>query len=278
MQHEMYFYKKDVDWSALNLGINIPVNMQDTFYQDTNLSLKKGDNKKILLVIDGITYQATITNINFNESKYPGHKELLQIRYTQNSAIAKRLQEIFHFSFTYLSNQKSLLDNKRKPVSVPINDREYIAIYTTDSPDVLIFDCITNDEISETLRLVKDKNEMQVEGLLAMKDDASVFTRERTIKIRKLDKSISDRLKQIYKYQCQICGLAIGKKYGATIIHSHHIDYFSTSLNNNADNILIVCPNHHSIIHSVNPVFDRTANQYIYPNGLIEGLNLNYHL
>jgi len=66
MQREMYFYKKDVDWSTLNLGINIPVNLQDAFYQNANLSLKKGDNRKISLVIDGISYQATITNINFN--------------------------------------------------------------------------------------------------------------------------------------------------------------------------------------------------------------------
>ena len=35
--------------------------------------------------------------------------------------------------------------------------------------------------------------------------------------------------------------------YGSHIVEAHHIDYFVSSLNNDASNQLIVCPNHHSI-------------------------------
>ena len=44
------------------------------------------------------------------------------------------------------------------------------------------------------------------------------------------------------------------------------------------DNLLIVCPNHHRIIHAANPTFDRQQKIYIYPNGYAEGLKLNLHL
>ena len=34
-------------------------------------------------------------------------------------------------------------------------------------------------------------------------------------------------------------------------------DYFVNSLNNDERNQMIVCPNHHSIIHDANPIFNR---------------------
>ena len=68
------------------------------------------------------------------------------------------------------------------------------------------------------------------------------------------------------------------KKYGSTLIHAHHIEYFTKSLNNNPENILIVCPNHHGIIHDCNPEFNATEKTYHYPNGLVEGLTLNRHI
>ncbi len=56
------------------------------------------------------------------------------------------------------------------------------------------------------------------------------------------------------------------------------IDYFVKSMNNGANNQIIVCPNHHSIIHDVDPVFDRGRLLYIYSNGFEEKLVLNQHL
>ena len=61
------------------------------------------------------------------------------------------------------------------------------------------------------------------------------------------------------------------------MVEAHHIDYFVKSLNNDASNQMIVCPNHHSIIYDVNPVFDRRKLN-VYENGVTEGLVLNKHL
>jgi predicted HNH restriction endonuclease len=69
-----------------------------------------------------------------------------------------------------------------------------------------------------------------------------------------------------------------GHKYGSNLIHAHHIEPFSQSLNNNASNIMILCPNHHGIIHDQNPQFDRKRKVFQYPNGYAEGLKVNLHL
>ena len=84
---------------------------------------------------------------------------------------------------------------------------------------------------------------------------------------------------QVLLPDCQvICGQYIGEPYGSHLIHAHHIHYFVHSLNNNANNIMIVCPNHHAIIHDLNPTFDFAQKQFHYPNGYVEGLAINLHL
>jgi hypothetical protein len=119
MTADMYIYKKEVDWSVLHLGLNIPVSIQESFYSNIKFRLNKGERKKLKLLIDGCEYTVDITNIFFDERRYHRHKELLQLRYTPNSAIAKKIRSIFYNSYNYLSVEKEKLVNKRQRLSVP---------------------------------------------------------------------------------------------------------------------------------------------------------------
>ena len=47
---------------------------------------------------------------------------------------------------------------------------------------------------------------------------------------------------------------------------------------NDFNNIIILCPNHHRIIHAYNPIFRLKTKDFLYPNGYKEGLQLNLHL
>jgi predicted HNH restriction endonuclease len=279
MQSNLYILKKEIDWSALHFGVNIPISLQNVFYDNIKVKLNKGENKKITLIVDGEEYPVILTNIFFDETKYPNHKELLQIRWTENSEIAKKLRIIFYFSYDYLFVEKQKLVNKKQQLSVPEEMREYLAIYSTEFDDVFSVECITTNEIQETKAAIHDYSELEIEQILQTQDDnSSIVKKLKPIKIRKLDKTIGDNLKLIYGYKCQICGLYVGASYDAKVIHTHHIEYFSISLNNNADNIIIICPNHHSIIHATNPIFDRKNKLFTYPNGYSERLKLNLHL
>lgn len=278
MTSEAYIYKKEIDWSVLHLGINIPVSLQDIFYDNMKIRLKKGESRKIKLMIENNEYIVTLTNISFDSNKYPNHKELLQIRYSPNSDIAKMMRMTFYKSYNYLYAKKEQFDNKRTPLSVPQNQREYVTIYTTPVDDTLFVDCITSKDIVQTRKTFTKYSELELEQLINSTDTPSIIEKTGIGKIRKMDKSISDKLKITYGFKCQICGLYIGELYDAQVIHAHHIEYFSTSLNNNIDNIIVICPNHHGIIHTTNPVFNRENKSFIYPNGFVEGLKLNFHL
>ena len=128
MIEESYIYKKEIDWSVLHLGINIPVSIQVIFQQRINSFLRKGESKNIKLILGNKTYKAKLINQNFDREKYPTHKDLLQIRYTPQSDLAKTLREIFHVSYDNLKISKSKLNIRKQPLRVPDESREYLGL------------------------------------------------------------------------------------------------------------------------------------------------------
>jgi hypothetical protein len=65
--------------------------------------------------------------------------------------------------------------------------------------------------------------------------------------------------------------------YGKKIVETHHIQAFVISMNNDFDNLMVICPNHHSVVHKAQPEFDFETLSFIYPNGFEERLVINQH-
>jgi hypothetical protein len=84
-------------------------------------------------------------------------------------------------------------------------------------------------------------------------------------------------LKELYEYKCQVCGDAFWRRYGHPYQETHHVIWLSRGGVDHSNNIIVVCPNHHRIIHVTNPEFDRKELAYVYPNGLLEHLQLKEH-
>lgn len=152
------------------------------------------------------------------------------------------------------------------------------------------------EEITELVKMVLDgmMEEIQNLDLEAYGDKVSEYDMEmylnfddETAALNKTVKSVIERtyskkkvdmLKRLYAYRCQICGKNVGAEHGVNIAEAHHIKYFSKSVDNSSDNLLILCPNHHSLIHALNPEFDYDELQYIYPDGKIDKIVLDLHL
>lgn len=281
MQTETYVYKKEVDWSLFNYGLAIPLEYQVVFKQITNRFLKRGESKIINLYLNGKSYQAKLNN-NKIDNKFGNRADIVQIRYTQNSDIAVALRGLFRRSYAYISRLKEMQEpGSKKRIVLPDDLKEYLAIYTTEDDDTYVLDVIAAEEVEVLKETVKGKQEQLVEAELnyAEKDEgAGIQVNQRLVKVRKLNRLIGENLKLLYGYRCQICGKMIGEEFGSHIAEAHHIDYFVKSLNNDASNQMIVCPNHHSIIHDANPVFDRKRRMYLYENGMEQGIVLNKHL
>lgn len=278
---ENYVFKKEVDWSLLHEGLTLPVENQVIFGRRMGKFLLRGSSKNITMILDGKSYKAKITNVNF-DPKHNRKKDTLQIRYSPNGELSNALKIYFFKSYKFISEKRKLREvGDRSMIRLPDNNKEYLVIYTTEYEDTYLLEAITADDIYALKNFVQNQPEHLIEASFnydVVDENSTIFETERIVKIRKLNRKIGDNLKLLYNYRCQICGKSIGEKYHSHIVEAHHIDYFINSLNNDSNNQLIVCPNHHSIIHDVNPLFDRKRLLYIYPNGIQEGLVLNYHI
>ena len=278
---EHYIYKKEVDWSLLHDGISIPCSNQVVFGQIMGRFLKRGESKDITLYFCGNSYKAKIYNLGIDE-RHKHKSDIVQIRYRPHSEIARMLRLCFSKSYQYLSAaREARQEGDHSLIKVPEDIREYLAIYTTEYDDTYLMEPIVAEETSSLMEIMAGRPERIAEAEFnydVTDSTSTVYESERIVKIRKLNKKIGDNLKLLYGYRCQICGQIIGEEYGSHVVEAHHIDYFVKSLNNDANNQLIVCPNHHAIIHDADPVFDRKRLLYLYKNGEVQKILLNKHL
>lgn len=83
---------------------------------------------------------------------------------------------------------------------------------------------------------------------------------------------LADSLKSYYESRCQVCDQDFLLEYGVPFSETHHIQYLARGGPDVSGNIVVLCPNHHRIIHATNARFNRQNLAYEYPNGLCEPL------
>lgn len=280
MESENYVYKKEIDWSTLMEGFTLSLDNQVIFLRNMENFLQRGQSKIIHFFMNGKTYDAKIVNMNNSVEKRK--KDAYQIRYSRNGELSQALQQYFFKSMSYIKMIRESRDPKdRSYIKMPDGLKEYLAIYTTEYEDTFLLEPITQDDFQVMKKAIQGMRERTVENEIEyeMEDKSSGIEKKlQIVKIRKLNRKIGENLKLLYGYRCQICGQVIGEKYGSHIAEAHHIDYFVNSLNNDANNQMIVCPNHHSVIHDANPVFDRRRMVYRFDNGAEEMIKINKHL
>ncbi|MBR1647719.1 MAG: hypothetical protein IJ685_13245 [Selenomonadaceae bacterium] len=241
-----FIFTKEINNSLFESGFTISVKLYEIFsFYLSGGRLNHGEKRTIKILIDDEPFDVTLTSIDFNRTNYPTNKDIWQVRYSKTAPVAKKIREIF-------------------------STKNFFTFCATDIKDVF---CLQADSACDELTL-----ESLLEIPTLTDTQAEFVERFGLTKYRKLNRKVAEQLKRNYGYRCQICGLNVGVFYGAQVADCHHINYFSVSLDNAASNLLIVCPNHHRIIHAANPTFDRTRKIFLYPNGLTEVLRLNEHL
>lgn len=261
-----FVLKKEIDASLFKRGFAIPSKAQPIISAHLSGGAPShGEKRAIKILLDDKIYDATLTSVNFDREKYPTHKDMWQIVYSAASAIASKFAEIFARS-------------RAANFDLPNSEREYFVLYATDADDTFCAEPIFNREIASLASLDEISAENLIDRPILNDTEAALIEKFGLTKIRRLNREVGDYLKALYDFRCQICGSNVGKIYSAAVAECHHIDHFVRSLDNTAENLLILCPNHHRIIHAANPIFVRGENIFRYPNGHIEALTVNWHL
>lgn len=276
-----FIMRKTVDWSLLNEGMTIPVSVCALLKSWNESILTHGHTMEIKVFIDGQQYDATLRNQNFEQANWPGHQDVIQIRYSRNSPLALKLREVFYKTYDYLYNQRVVL-GRRGRITLPEELHEYIRLYLVDSLNMIYFECCSNQDykqLAPTLSKIPEEVYEANDDTFFMTDTtATIVERQLLVKYRKMDRSIISMLKKFYDYKDEISGEKIGSEYGDSVVEAHHIEYFTTSQNNDSTNIIIISPNYHRIIHKNNPHFNRNEYQFEFSNGEKLKLKLYDHL
>lgn len=93
----MFLYQKLIDRSTLRQGFQIPVAFHHLLKTMPGRIPHHGETRSVKVVIDGVGYDAQLKNQGFDRNKYDGHADVIQIRYSEGSALTKRLREVFFF-------------------------------------------------------------------------------------------------------------------------------------------------------------------------------------
>lgn len=126
---------------------------------------------------------------------------------------------------------------------------------------------------------VDDLPEEELEQIINFSDPNAtieVVTKEMTHRV--CNTAIVHRLKKLYGGNCQLCGLKPFADIGADICEAHHIEYYSATHNNDANNIIILCPNHHRLLHKLNPIYDSVKKEFVFEQGKTMHIKCNFHL
>lgn len=124
-----------------------------------------------------------------------------------------------------------------------------------------------------------DLTEEEIEHIINFKDDrAGVKIVQGKIQQRVYNTSIIKQLKRLYKGTCQLCGVNPVLDFNANITEVHHIDHFSVSQNNNSNNLIVLCPNHHRLIHKLNPTYNPSSQSFVLSDGRTLKILIDYHL
>lgn len=278
---EMFLYQKLIDRSTLRQGFQIPVEFHHLLKTIHGGMPQHGETRNIKIVINGVGYDAQLKNQGFDRNKYDGHAEVIQIRYSEGSDLVKRLREVFASTWNYVESIKNLPENinRKFTIRIPEEHQEYLALSTTNLPNVFVADCITTAVKAEVKTEISTLTELDFETYEPHEDkNAAIKQVTRLQKIRQLDRSIGDSLKQLYNYRCQMTGEKVGDEYNALVVEAHHIIPFTESMNNDTSNIIILSPSYHRIIHKAKPEWDSKSLSFTFPNGLVEKVNINFHL
>lgn len=92
------------------------------------------------------------------------------------------------------------------------------------------------------------------------------------------NRQLVGELGSLYQGRCQLCGFDPMTLYAVEASEAHHIVYRSRGGDDTMENLVLLCPNHHTVVHRNDATFDYAKLHFIFPNGRVEPLCINHHL
>ncbi len=85
-------------------------------------------------------------------------------------------------------------------------------------------------------------------------------------------------LRKLYDDRCQLCGWSSRASYETEVCEAHHLHWLSRGGPDEIQNLVLLCPNHHRVVHRVDAVFDYRDQAFVFSKARREALRVAGHL
>lgn len=86
------------------------------------------------------------------------------------------------------------------------------------------------------------------------------------------------QLRQLYGGRCQVCGWRPDTELEVTVCEGHHVQWLSRGGEDTMENLCLLCPNHHRIVHALDAPFDFEQTAFLLGGQRLLPLALKAHL
>ncbi|GMV36550.1 MAG: hypothetical protein AMXMBFR61_10580 [Fimbriimonadales bacterium] len=96
---------------------------------------------------------------------------------------------------------------------------------------------------------------------------------------RRAGQALASKLIGMYGGRCQLCGFDPVTTYGVSVCEVHHVVPLSKGGTHNSENAVLLCPNHHRLVHKADAHFDYGRLGFSFSHlGRYEPLIINKHI
>jgi len=278
----LYYWRRDNYYRDLDFGASFNLNQNNNLLHETEIgdclwALTKNMNNNYVLAAQLIIKAKTLNPTNFRYGRYRVWGDLKFSKY---------------FYIENQPNLESIIRNLSIKTNASILGRAFqglAAVRKLSNEDhQILLTYSKNLELETRARLLPEE---KLEALLMHSDDKSVYNFIKSISSGVSEKRIQylystaptrnvqlvKELQDIYKGQCQICKWNPKDKYGHSLCEGHHMHWLSRGGEDKLENLVLICPNHHTAIHRVDAPFDYQELKFRFTNHS-ERLLLNNHL
>lgn len=290
--------RKQVDWSLLQSGWTIPVDLHHrVMAENEGDQMNPGDKRSVVLLIGSHPFSAVLACVR----RPQGPPHILQVRYDRNHEIRQVLSTVFWTSRTWLELERTRLRKELGPdrrifAEVPPSSAEFVEWRSTGVPfcykvDLMPCRLRASDRVVPILAglgeshveavLQEDSEERFANWLRAIQSLAPMEGTEvvRCLQYGRRYVSLARHLLgQLYGQTCQLCGRKTYRSIGDMVNTTHHIDPVTTSMDNRVSNLILICPTHHAMIHAADFTFEQAQLRFVSPRAGTLEIAVNGHL
>lgn len=278
----LYYWRGDNYYTDLDMGAGYHLNQANSLLHEIDLgdSLWAFTRSKIgtyVLAAELVVKAKTFNPTNFRYGKYRIWGDLRKSRYFQVDSQPSVEQVIRRLSCrTEAEKLGHSFQGYSAVRKISLHDHQILSVAAKElalEPRARLLP----EEKLEAIILLGD--EEAVKNLIS-KEDAGMAEDRRNYLFQqtpKRNKRLIKELQEKYEGKCQICLWSPKIQYSEYLCQGHHIQWLSRGGDDNLENLVLICPNHHIAIHGCDAVFDYSERIFDFGSHK-EQLRLNYHL